>query len=165
MGGPKALQRRADGVPWLAHASAVLRAAGCERVLVVLGAAADDARALVPAGDEVVVAEDWAEGMSASIRAGLAAASGAAVLLTLVDLPELPDAVARRVVAAGYGPDSLRQAAFDGRPGHPVLIGREHWGALAAELRGDRGARGYLLAHGAQEIECGDLFDGGDVDR
>jgi CTP:molybdopterin cytidylyltransferase MocA len=59
----------------------------------------------------------------------------------------------------------LRQAVFGGRPGHPVLIGREHWTAVADALAGDRGARGYLVAHGVDEVECGDLFDGHDIDR
>jgi len=31
-------------------------------------------------------------------------------------------------------------------------------------VSGDSGARGYLVAHGAIEVECGDLWDGADVD-
>jgi CTP:molybdopterin cytidylyltransferase MocA len=161
MGTPKALMRTADDVPWLAVAVQLLRAAGCDRVLVVLGAAIVD----VPPGADAVLAADWAEGMSASLRAGLAAASGDAAVITLVDLPELPLGVVQRLVAGSVDGDTLRQAVFEGRPGHPVLIGRDHWSAVIASLSGDRGARSYLIAHGATEIECGDLFDGHDVDR
>ncbi|QTE28235.1 nucleotidyltransferase family protein [Pengzhenrongella sicca] len=177
LGGPKALRRAADGEPWLVRACAVLLGAGCDQVVVVLGSGADAARELVPTAPPgpggppappitVIVAEQWAQGMSASLRAGLAAATGDAALVTLVDLPGLPAGAARRVLAAGpVTPVSLRQAVYAGRPGHPVLIGRAHWPELARELAGDRGARAYLAAHGAQRIECGDLFDGRDVDE
>ena len=164
MGQPKAMLRTADGEPWLALATSVLEAAGCDRVLVVLGAEAERAAALAPPSVEVIVAERWASGMSESLRAGLGAATGAAALVTLVDLPGLPIEVARRVLGADVAAESLRQAVFDGRPGHPVLIGRTHWEPVLRTLEGDHGARGYLVANGVEEIECGDLFDGRDVD-
>jgi CTP:molybdopterin cytidylyltransferase MocA len=167
-GRPKALAETADGTTWLTIAVELLRDAGCGRVIVVLGARASEAP--LPASVEVVVAEDWASGMSASLRAGLVAASGSpavitAALLTLVDLPELPLAVVQRVAAQPVDGATLRQAVFEGRPGHPVLIGRDHWAAISASVTGDSGARRYLAAHHAAEIECGDLFDGHDVDR
>lgn len=99
--------------------------------------------------------------MAASLRAGLAAASGSDVLITLVDLPGLAPAVAQRVLAAS-GP--LRRAVFDGRPGHPVFVAAEHVEAFAASLHGDSGGREYLDAHGVTPVECGDLGDGRDVD-
>ena len=89
-GGPKALLRMPDGTPWLELACAFLAASGCDRVVAVLGAQANIARPLVPPSTEVLVAADWEQGMSASLRAGLAAATGEAALVTLVDLPELP---------------------------------------------------------------------------
>ena len=59
---------------------------------------------------------------------------------------------------------TLRRAAYDGTPGHPVLIGRDHWAAVATAARGDRGARDYLAAHATALVECGDLATGVDVD-
>lgn len=165
MGRPKALIRTSDGEPWLARAASLLRSAGCDRVLVVLGSRAEEAMVLVPAGVDVVVADRWADGMGESLRAGLAAADGEAALVTLVDLPDLPLAVIRRVLDGTVDATTLRQAVFEARPGHPVLIGRDHWAAVAATLAGDRGARGYLVASGVVEVECGDLFDGHDIDR
>ncbi|CAN5173942.1 nucleotidyltransferase family protein [soil metagenome] len=166
IGTPKALLSTVAGEPWVARATALLVAAGCDPVLVVLGASADLARELVPSSATVVVADDWAEGMSASLRAGLLAADPLtdAALITLVDLPGLPSTVVERVLAAGAAPDVLAQAVFEGRPGHPVLIGRSHWATVSAQISGDRGARGYLAAHGVTEVECGDLFSGEDVD-
>jgi CTP:molybdopterin cytidylyltransferase MocA len=165
-GRPKAL------VPgWLADRCGTLAAGGCVPVLAVLGARAADARALVPSGVQVVVADDWAEGMGASLRAGLRAAEAldpapGAVLVALVDTPGLTGAaVARLLSAAGPAASgALVQARYDGRPGHPVVLGRHHWAGVLAVAGGDRGARDYLSAHDVLRVECGDVADGTDVD-
>jgi len=168
MGRPKALLVHDDGTPWVARAVAVLRDGGCDDVTVVLGAAADEARALVPVGASVVVADDWAEGMSASLRTGLLALEDTdadAALVSLVDLPDVGDAVVRRVLAAGADPAALIRTTYDGRPGHPVVLGREHWFGVRAAALGDLGARDYLAHHALVEVECGDLASGRDMDR
>ena len=160
-GGPKAL---VDG--WLDHALTALAEGGCAERTVVLGAEAERVRALVPAGVGVVVADDWAEGMGASLRAGLSAlADSDAVLVTLVDLPDVGADVVRRLVAGAEDVRALARATYDGRPGHPVLFGRDHLAGAAASAHGDTGAREYLAAHEAALVECGDLATGYDVDR
>lgn len=168
MGMPKALVRGDDGEPWLVRGVRALADGGCTQVSVVLGASAEQALPLLGGtGATAVVAADWAAGMSASLRAGLAAAAGSdaeAAVVTLVDLPDVGADVVRRLVA-GVGPTTLRRASYDGRPGHPVVIGRDHWAAIAAEVGGDQGARGYLGSHGTELVECGDLASGRDVDR
>ena len=145
----------------------MLEEGGCEGVTVVLGAAAVEAVALLDGlGVDVVLAHDWAEGMSASLRAGLLQMEPSAdvAVVSLVDLTDLTPDVVRRVLAAGEGRDALARAAYGGRPGHPVLIGHDHWAAVAATATGDQGARSYLLAHDARTVECGDLATGHDVD-
>src|SRR4051794_40965696 len=142
MGMPKALVRGDDGEPWLASGVRVLHDGGCEEVTVVLGAAAEDALPLLDgAGADVVVAHDWSEGMSGSLRSGLRAllstAAAEAAVVSLVDLPDLTADVVRRVVGAGARPADLRRAVYAGEPGHPVLLGRDHWAALVEELSGD----------------------------
>lgn len=167
MGMPKALVHDDDGRSWLAAGVEALREGGCERVTVVLGASADEAVALLDGlGVDVVIASDWADGMSASLRAGLRALpdDGEAAVLLLVDLPDVTADVVRRVVAAGSDPTALRRAAYDGRPGHPVLIGRDHWAGVLAEASGDAGARSYLAGHQVDLVDCGDLATGHDVD-
>jgi CTP:molybdopterin cytidylyltransferase MocA len=165
IGMPKALMRDADGSSWLQRSVATLVDGGCDGVTVVLGARAAEARPLVPDGASVVVAEDWADGMSASLRAGLdALGDDDAVVLSLVDLPDVTAEVIRRVVAAGAGPATLSRAAYDGRPGHPVVIGRDHWAGVVASATGDFGARHYLDAHEVTLVECGDLATGRDQD-
>jgi CTP:molybdopterin cytidylyltransferase MocA len=168
MGTPKALVHDADGASWLTRAVATLRDGGCDRVTVVLGASADEARPLLAAEDvSVVVAEDWAEGMGASLRSGLAAleaTDGEAVVVALVDLPDVTAEVVRRVTGLGTDRGVLARAAYDGAPGHPVLLGRDHWAGVAATATGDRGARDYLADHTLFVVECGDLATGQDVD-
>lgn len=170
MGGPKALLRDEAGEPFVVRAVRVLRDGGCAAVTVVVGAAADQVHPLLEDLDvAVVVAEDWAEGMGASFRAGLAAPSleaADAVVVGLVDLPDVGADVVRRLLeAAPTGPAALARSTYDGHPGHPVLLGRDHWAGVAATATGDRGARDYLRAHPPLLVECGDLATGRDVDR
>ena len=165
-GGPKALARTASGEPWLHRAVALLTDAGCEQVLVVLGAQADVAGALVPEGATVVDSPRWAHGLGASLADGMAALPEAdAVLVTLVDLPDLPASVPARVLDQGTERDVVARAVYAGAPGHPVLLGRDHWAAFRDSLHGDHGGRTYLEEHDVVHVECGDLFSGRDVDR
>ncbi|MGA8246091.1 MAG: nucleotidyltransferase family protein [Nocardioides sp.] len=169
MGTPKALVSDDRG-SWLVRGVTTLRAGGCRRVTVVLGAEAERAAALLAALPEpprVVVAEDWAEGMGASLRAGMLAltdSTDGSVMVSLVDLPDLVPAVVARVFAAAGGPGVLARASYDGVPGHPVLLGRDHWPGILESAGGDRGARDYLAGRDVVLVECGDLASGRDVD-
>lgn len=164
-GGPKALAREPDGTPWVAIAAGALRAGGCGRVIVALSDAA--AAPLVPAPAEPVVVSAAGHGLSATLRGALAAAATSdAVVILPVDTPGIaPAAIARVIAAAAGSPDALVQAVYDGRPGHPVLIGRRHFAPLSTRLAGDTGARPYLVAHGVTEVDCGDLWSGEDIDE
>jgi nicotine blue oxidoreductase len=164
-GGPKALARDDDGTSWLLRSVQALRP--CAEVVVVLGAEAEQAAALLPMSVARLRADDWAEGMGASLRTGLSAlepTDHAAALVSLVDLPDVDAAVVARLVASSTGPGDLARAAYDGVPGHPVLIGREHWAGVVETASGDRGARDYLATHEVVLVECGDLATGADVD-
>ncbi len=167
MGRPKALVSDLSG-PWLTRAVETLRHGGCDRVVVVLGASADEARPLLDAYDvTIVVAPDWDEGMGVSLAAGLGQVlHGAAsrCLVTLVDLPDVGPDVVRRLLDHRDEDDALARATYDGRPGHPVLLGRDHWAGVLATTHGDKGARDYLKLHPPEEVECGDLATGADVD-
>ena len=167
MGTPKALVRDADGTSWLVRSISALREGGCDHVVVVLGASAEQARPLLEGCSvEVVLAEDWHEGMGASLRAGLSALgdTGGAALVTLVDLPDVGPEVVERLLAGEVTSGTLARASYDGTPGHPVLIGRDHWIGVIETAHGDRGARDYLAAHVVELVECGDLASGQDVD-
>ncbi|MET0839253.1 MAG: nucleotidyltransferase family protein [Marmoricola sp.] len=162
MGRPKAL---VEG--WLVRAVESL--VDCDHVVVVLGAAADDARPLLDAHDvTIVVAPDWEEGMGASLRTGLRQlqhGDATRCVVTLVDLPDVGAPVVRRLLDLPATEDVLARAGYRGDPGHPVLLGRAHWAGVVEAASGDRGARDYLVTHDATLVECGDLATGRDVDR
>jgi CTP:molybdopterin cytidylyltransferase MocA len=160
-GMPKVLAAQGE---WLQAAVDALIGGGCDDVVVVLGAAVVD----VPAPARAVTAPDWADGMSASLRSGLAAVAGAdRVVLHLVDTPDIgPDVVRRVLAAADHGLAGLVRTAFGGRPGHPVVIPAQYWPELLGSLHGDQGARQFLAAHAGEMVvvECGDLATGADID-
>lgn len=200
-GMPKALAE--DGA-WLASAVRALRAGGCERVFVVLGATGparyDDEsvpgaaplvsqtpRIPVPPGACPVWAADWAVGVSASFRAGLAAVAAADHLgsaapehgaprprlgtaayaaIMPVDTPDVGGAVVARVLAAARASTSgLARALFDSRPGHPVILGRAHWAGALAAATGNSGAATYLDGRADMVcVTCDDLASGIDRD-
>lgn len=167
MGTPKALVRDEAGYPWLLRGIETLHLGGCPQVTVVLGAGAAEARELlVGQAVHLVVAEDWASGMSASLRAGLSSLQDPridAALVNLVDLPDVgPDVVFR--VGQHAGRNALARATYGGVPGHPVLLGRQHWAGVLASAAGDRGARDYLATQSVLLVECRDLATGRDVD-
>ena len=66
---------------------------------------------------------------------------GSPTLVTLVDVPDVDERVVARVLGAATGPPAgaLVRAAYRTLPGHPVLIGRDHWPGVAELARGDRG--------------------------
>uniref|UniRef100_A0AAU3I7F1 Nucleotidyltransferase family protein n=1 Tax=Streptomyces sp. NBC_01393 TaxID=2903851 RepID=A0AAU3I7F1_9ACTN len=168
-GRPKALLPH-KGRPLVEHAVGELRAGGCTRVHVVLGARADAVRdqASLP-GCVLVDNPRWEEGMGSSLRAGLDSLtdSGArAALVSLVDQPGIGREAVARVLAAYTGPLTLAAAAYDGERGHPVLFGAGHWAGIAAAATGDRGARAYLKAHeeAVTLVECGDVARAYDID-
>ncbi|GAA1926748.1 nucleotidyltransferase family protein [Nocardioides marmoribigeumensis] len=180
MGVPKALLHT-DGETWANRAVRLLLDGGCHDVLVVTGAAHEEVEEGLPEDDRVssVHAPRWDEGMGESLRTGLDVllhgSSSEAALVTLVDLPDLEVPVVERVLErwaeGGEGHQALLRATYDGRPGHPVLLGRAHWRRLLDVVRGDVGAQRYFDLeddHGPRrnlvEVDCTDLASGRDVD-
>ncbi|UGT39327.1 NTP transferase domain-containing protein [Nocardia yamanashiensis] len=266
-GMPKVL---AENGAWVESAVRALRDGGCERVFVVLGATgpaqpeSDDPadldadpnhpsrwlvsrtpRIALPDGAHPVWAADWATGLSASMRAGLAAVANADAAATATDAPSraatptttavsgpnqsiatritkagntaprntasgntptetsgpagsaLPDTsdsaastaatgggvaefvaimpvdtpdvgadVVARVIAAARGSASgLARAVFGAVPGHPVVLGREHWAGVSAAAQGNSGAGSYLRERADMVcVTCDDLATGMDQD-
>jgi CTP:molybdopterin cytidylyltransferase MocA len=152
-GGPKQLAE-IDGKPLLAH---VLEMAAPWNPLVALGAYADEIQRRIDVGDHIVI-EEWAEGQSASLRAGVAAIGEVDRLLVLLgDMPFVTRAACEAVLAAG----GCARATYAGVPGHPVVLDRVVLGRIS-ELRGDHGARALL--GGCATVEAGHLCDPRDVD-
>lgn len=164
-GTPKALVPL-DGKLFVDSASELLRAAGCEPVVVVLGAQAGEVRAQATLdGVTVVDNPHWETGMGSSLRTGLHAIGTAdAVLVLPVDTPGVTVGALHRLMELAE-PNVLARATYDGEIGHPVLIGSGHFAGVMASAAGDQGARDYLKANTVRHVECADVADGADVDR
>jgi CTP:molybdopterin cytidylyltransferase MocA len=150
-----------DGERLVDRAVRNLRSAGCDPVVVVLGAWVGEVL-----GADAIVNDDWPEGMGSSLRTGLRQLSGMpdveAVVITLVDLPGLTAQAVRRLVESDA---PLAVATYDGERGHPVRIAREHWADVLEVARGDEGARRMLRGRDdVALIEVGDVASGYDVD-
>jgi CTP:molybdopterin cytidylyltransferase MocA len=138
-GRPKALVEY-QGERLVDRSVRLLRDGGCDRILVVAGAAP-----LTVAGATVVDNPDWDSGMGSSVRTGLAAGGSAdAAVLVPVDTPFLGADAVRRVIAAYRDGASVAAATYGGKRGHPVLIAATHWEAVRVTAVGDVGARVFL---------------------
>jgi molybdenum cofactor cytidylyltransferase len=154
-----------DGRPLLEHAVRAMTASPVGRVVVVLGAAAEEVIAQVDLhGAEPIICPRWEEGQAASLARGLAELSSCdAVVVTLGDVPNLSTDAIRRVIAArGDGAEAVR-ATYAGEPGHPVLLERVLFERLR-DVSGDHGARNLLLSVRPREVPCDDLGGGEDID-
>lgn len=119
-------------------------------VVVVTGAADAPVRAAL-AGQpcRIVHARDWAEGMAASLRAGIRAmgpgANGACMFLG--DMPLVPPSICPALAEAAERAGYAARARCEGKPGHPVAFTRAAFADLLA-LEGDRGATALLAPRG-----------------
>jgi nicotine blue oxidoreductase len=168
MGAPKALVCDRDHVPWVVRVVRTLADAGITDAVVVVGASADKVRQVLAGEDaRIVHARQWSDGLGSSLTAGLHQLADLrdvdAALVCVVDTPGLDAQVVRRMTATA-APGALARATYKGAPGHPVLLGREHFAGVLESAAGDVGARAYLASHAATEIECGDLGGGADID-
>jgi len=113
-------------------------------VRVVLGPDQPARRAALDGLAVEIVEAEGADGMAASIRAGVAGLSGP-VLLVLADMPEIMASdLYLMVTLAQQAPKAiLRAATKDGRPGHPVLFPADLLPDLT-KLSGDAGAKAIL---------------------
>jgi CTP:molybdopterin cytidylyltransferase MocA len=154
-----------DGQPMLEHALRAITAAPVGRVILVLGAGAEEVAARIDLhGAEPLICPRWQEGQAASLACGLAELSDCeAVVVTLGDQPRIsPDAIRRVIAARGPGALAVR-ATYGGDPGHPVLLERRLF-ARMRNVTGDHGARNLLMSVSVREVACDDLGGGEDVD-
>lgn len=152
MRGADKLMEAVAGAPLLRRSAETLLSSQADEVIVVLRPGDDPRRAALD-GLNVKLIENpqAAEGMGASIRAGIAGAASDAGA-ALVALADMPDITAKDIDAliAAYdaeeGREIIRAADPDGAPGNPVLFGRRFFEPLRG-LEGDEGARSILAAN------------------
>ena len=161
MGEPKQLLDF-QGRSLLHRAAATALEGGCGPVVVVVGAGEERMRAeLAGLPVRIVRNEDWSEGLSTSVKAGLAALEGdvEAVIFVPCDQPGVDAGVLNGLLAArersGRG---IVVSGYGGAWGAPMLLAAGYW-AEVRELTGDRGAQKVAYAH-ADEVECVPFPDG-----
>jgi len=140
--GGRKLLAALDGQPILQHVLDLAHAAGLEPVVVVAPADAPFDTTVTWRDETRVVNPRPEEGISSSVRLGLAQLNGTDAARTLVllgDQPRLtPAQIAVVLDAAGDESRPIVVPRYGGVPGNPVLLERAAWG-LAQSLTGDAG--------------------------
>lgn len=147
MGGQHKLLREIAGRPMVRHVVEAALGSRCAQVLVVTGCQADAVEAVLdPERLSMVRNPDHADGLSSSLRVGLAAlpSETQAVLILLGDMPRVSSAQIDRILAA-FDPEhpAILIPTHAGRRGNPVLWPRRIFGDLR-RLQGDIGGRVLL---------------------
>ena len=151
MGGPNKLLETISGKPLVriaaeqalsSRASPVVVVSGHERARIEAALASLDVR--------LVHNPDYAQGLSTSVKAGLAALppESEAAIVCLGDMPQVTSALIDRLIAA-FDPERnalVVLPTFSGKRGNPVLWSRRFFPELIA-LEGDVGARHLIGAY------------------
>ncbi len=155
MGGRDKLMELIDGVPLLARQATRAIATGAPVYVTTRSDRPARIAALAGLNVRQVTVDDPSQGLSASIRAGVAALPPdiTALMVLLPDLPDIETADLRAMIAVHEAQPNLilRAMAEDGTPGHPAVFPKRLLGALA-DLTGDEGARTLLVQEGATPI-------------
>ena len=162
MGGPNKLLAEIDGVPMVARVAQRLLASRARPIIAVLGNRADEVdQALGKLPVERVPNPDFADGLSTSLRRGIAALpldlDGA--LICLGDMPLVTGRHIDRLIAA-FNPLEGRAIIVPtrrGKRGNPVLWAK-HFFPEMTQIAGDVGARHLIGEHAelVAEVEMDD---------
>ena len=170
MGDVNKLLVEVDGVAMVTRAADAALESGVDPVIVVTGHEHERVEAAL-AGRAVHIVHNpgFAEGMSKSLRAGLAAlpADTGAAVICLGDMPHVDAGLISRLVEA-FDPSEGRAICiptYKGKRGNPVLWSARYFSEMQ-RLAGDVGARHLIGEHGdaVHEVECGDASVTFDVD-
>jgi molybdenum cofactor cytidylyltransferase len=153
-------------VRWVVEAAL---ASGAAPVIVVVGHGGERVRAALPDGRLIAILNpSYAEGMSTSLKIGLAATpkevEGA--LIVLGDQPLITTNIINTLIAeSSAAPDAIIAASYQGRQGNPVLFPRQYFAELEA-VTGDAGGRSLLARYPERIrlVEIDDAQAGLDID-
>lgn len=153
MGSRHKLLINIDGQPMIRRVTEYTLASLASRVFVIVGHAGVEISDRIRDLDVSVVAnEDFAQGMSTSIRTGIRNlpqdTDGA--LMRLANMPDVTSHEMNVLIEAFCNDEgqSICVPIFEDRRGNPVLWPRRFFPDLA-KLTGDRGAKGLLSLHAA----------------
>ncbi len=151
MGGPNKLLETISGKPLVRIAAEQALASRAHPVVVVTGHERARVEAALAGLDvRLVHNPDYAEGLSTSVKAGLAALppEAEAAIVCLGDMPQVTSALIDRLIGA-FDPERnalVVLPTFSGKRGNPVLWSRRFFPELMA-LEGDVGARHLIGAY------------------
>lgn len=158
------LLEHVGGIPVIARVAGAALASNADPVIVVTGFGAPRiAEALRNLNVTIIHNAAYAEGLSTSLRAGLAAlpedSDGALVLLG--DMPEIEtrDLEALMASFSAKGREAICIPVHGGKRGNPVLWGAAYFAEMMT-LTGDMGAKQLLARHPECVIEVGVGSDG-----
>lgn len=167
MGGPNKLMAMFDGKPLVRQTAERAMASTADQVVAVTGHQGERVRqALAGLGLQGVDNPDFASGLSASLRVGVAALpdDAAGALIVLGDMPGVSSADLDRMIAAfrQSGGEAVVRATHFGKRGNPVILPRRLFGEVA-HLEGDTGARHLIEAEGEAIVDV-ELGEGASLD-
>lgn len=150
-------------LPWegktiLEHVLDNLLQSQVNEVILVLGHEAHRILKKIPTQKiKVVINTDYREGMSSSLRKGLAAMKekSTAFLVVLADQPGIRKEIINQLIQSFHKSREKRKIVlptYKGRRGHPVLFSIQYHEEIL-RLRGDIGARQILKDHPEHTIE------------
>ncbi len=156
MGRPKALLPYREGT-FLEHLIQVTRHPRIGVTRVVLGAGADEIRAIAKLDDSLVVLNpNWERGQLSSICAGIRSLESIkteGIVLCPVDHPLVSSRLVSDLIGQFYSNDkSIVLPTYNGRRGHPVIFSSAVYGELLAAPV-DKGARAVVWGHAADVLE------------
>ena len=152
MGHTNKLLADVGGVPMVARVADEALASRARPVWVVTGHQADKiAAALAGRPIEIVHAPDYAQGLSASLKAGVDTLRKTGVMGALVllgDMPRITAATIDKLIAAfeASGGRAICVPEAEGRRGNPVLWPADLFAEMTG-LAGDKGAKDLLARH------------------
>lgn len=146
-----------DGTALVRRGAEAALAGRPDRVVVVTGHRAEEIEAeLAGLAVEIVRNPDYAEGMSTSLRAGIAALDPdcGGVVVMLADMPHVKGSDVRRLldVFAETGSRAVVRAVSGGKRGNPVVLPRAAFAAVL-QLEGDVGARNIIESAGLDVLD------------
>ena len=159
-------------LPWrgktlVENAIAIAAQSNVNETLIVLGARAEEIRAVIRnAPARIVLNREWENGHSTSIRTGLNALSSKfdAAIFINADQPLLTSAVVSAIIQRYRETDApIIVPYYAGKRGSPVLFNRKYFPELVS-LQGEQGGRELLAKYPVERVEFADASYGYDVD-
>ncbi|RWM76250.1 MAG: 4-diphosphocytidyl-2C-methyl-D-erythritol kinase [Mesorhizobium sp.] len=167
MGGPNKLLALFDGKPLVRRTAERALGSKASGTIVVTGHQRERVRTAL-SGLDVTFADnpDFANGLSSSLKAGIAKVAGdaAGAMIVLGDMPGVASADLDRLIDAFRKSEgrSVVRASHEGKRGNPVLLPRSLFAAIA-HLEGDTGARHLVEAEGLDVVDV-EIGKGASID-